>query len=67
MEQAKIDRINALARKSKVAELTTEEKKEQKKLREEYLLEFRASMTGILNNTYIEYPDGRRVKVKKKE
>lgn len=67
MEQSKIDRINELARKSKTEELTPEEKAEQKKLREEYILEFRAGMRGILDNTYIQYPDGTKVKVEKKK
>jgi uncharacterized protein YnzC (UPF0291/DUF896 family) len=68
MEQSKIDRINALAKKSKTEEgLTPEEKAEQKKLREEYILDFRAGMRGILDNTYIEYPDGTRRKVEKKD
>ena len=58
MEQKKLDRINELARKSKVEELTEEEKLEQKALREEYIREFRASMRGILNNTTIVSPDG---------
>ena len=67
MEQSKIDRINELARKSKTEELTPEEKAEQKKLREEYILEFRAEMRSILDNTYIQYPDGTKVKVEKKK
>ena len=68
MEQSKNDRINALAKKSKTEEgLTPEEKAEQKKLREEYILDFRAGMRGILDNTYIEYPDGTRRKVEKKD
>lgn len=67
MEQSKIDRINALAKKAKAQGLTDEEMTEQKKLREEYILDFRAGMRGILDNTYIEYPDGRRVKVEKKK
>jgi uncharacterized protein YnzC (UPF0291/DUF896 family) len=58
MEQAKIDRINELARKSKEQELTPEEKEEQKALREEYIKEFRASFRGILSNTVVQYPDG---------
>ena len=65
MEQSKIDRINELARKSKTEELTPEEKSEQKKLREEYILEFRAGMRGILDNTYIQYPDGTKKSLKK--
>ena len=67
MEQNKIDRINELAKKAKTEELTPEEKAEQKKLREEYILEFRAGMRGILDNTYIQYPDGTKVKVEKKK
>ena len=58
MEQKKLDRINELARKSKVEELTEEEKLEQKALREEYIRDFRASLRGILNNTTIVSPDG---------
>ena len=41
---------------------TDEEKAEQKKLREEYILDFRAGMRDILDNTYIQYPDGTRSK-----
>ncbi len=67
MEQRKLDRINELAKKAKTEELTPEEKAEQKKLREEYILEFRAGMRGILDNTYIQYPDGTKVKVEKKK
>lgn len=58
MDQKKLDRINVLARKSKIEELSEEEKLEQKALREEYIREFRASMRGILNNTTIVAPDG---------
>ena len=64
---ANIKRINELAKKSKTEELTPEEKAEQKKLREEYILEFRAGMRGILDNTYIQYPDGTKKKVEKKK
>ena len=44
MERIKIDRINELGRLSKQRELTEEEKKEQKALREEYLAEVRAQL-----------------------
>ena len=66
MEQSKIDRINFLARKSKAEGLTFEEKAEQDVLRKEYIASFRASMTGILDNTYIQRPDGSKEKVQKK-
>lgn len=67
MEQAKLDRINELARKKKASGLTPEEQAEQKVLREEYILEFRAGFRGILDNTYIQYPDGTKVKVEQKK
>ena len=67
MEQAKINRINELARKQKTPEgLTPEEKEEQALLRQEYIAGFRASMCGILDNTYIQYPDGSKKKVDSK-
>lgn len=65
MEQAKIDRINFLARKAKAEGLSDTEKEEQRLLREEYILAYRASLRGILDNTVIQYPDGRRESVKK--
>lgn len=64
MEQSKIDRINELARKAKSEGLTAAEKQEQATLREEYVLAFRASLRGILDNTVIERPDGSRESVK---
>ncbi len=67
MEQAKIERINELARKSKQGGLTEEEKAEQKVLRDEYIAAFRASLTGVLSNTYIKTPDGKKIKVEKKK
>lgn len=67
MEQKKIDRINELARKKKAEGLTEAEMLEQAALRAEYITEFRASMRGTLENTYIERPDGTREKVKSKK
>jgi uncharacterized protein YnzC (UPF0291/DUF896 family) len=46
MEKVKIDRINELARLSKERELSEEEKKEQKALREEYLKYVRQTLRG---------------------
>ncbi len=65
MTQEKIDRINALARKKRTVGLTDAETAEQKTLYQEYLAAFRASMTGILDNTVIERPDGSREPLKK--
>lgn len=58
MEQSKIDRINELARKAKVTELSPEEQAERQQLRQEYIAAFRASLTSQLDNTYIAEPDG---------
>lgn len=44
MDKVKVDRINELGRISKVRELTEEEKKEQKNLREEYIAEVRKAL-----------------------
>ena len=64
MEKAKLDRINELAAKVKRGEqLTPEELEERAALRTEYIREFRASMTGILDNTVIVRPDGTREQV----
>ena len=60
MEKEKIARINELAKKSKEVGLSEEEVAEQKTLRAEYIAEFRASFTGILENTVVQYPDGSR-------
>ena len=67
MEKEKIDRINYLAKKSKTEGLTDEEKTEQKALREEYIAGFRANLRGILDNTYIQNPDGSKTKVESKK
>ncbi len=65
MEQAKLDRINEFARRVKAGEtLTEEELAERAALRTEYIREFRASMTGILDNTVIIREDGTREQVK---
>ena len=67
MTQEKIDRINELARKVKAGEaLTEDELAERAALRTEYIREFRASMTGILDNTVIVRPDGTREQVRDK-
>lgn len=49
VSKEKIDRINALARKSKAEGLTLEEKKEQQELRKEYLENFRKSFRAQLD------------------
>jgi len=67
MEQAKIDRINQLARKAKAEGLTPEEIRERDVLRREYIESYRRSLVSQLDNTYIQYPDGSRKKLEKRE
>ena len=64
MEQRKIDRINALARKSKAEGLTEEEKAEHAQLRQEYVAAVKASLTAQLENTYLVDDKGKKHKLK---
>ena len=66
--QKEIDRINELARKAKTAEgLTAEELAERDVLRRAYIDSMKASLVGHLDNTVIQYPDGSRKPLKKKD
>lgn len=66
MEQEKIARINALARKAKAEGLTPEEIAERDVLRKEYIADVKRSLVGQLENTTIVRPDGSWQKVTKK-
>ena len=66
MEQEKIARINALARKAKAQGLTPEETAERDALRKEYIADVKRSLVGQLENTTIVRPDGTKEKVVKK-
>ncbi|MDR0851080.1 MAG: DUF896 domain-containing protein [Clostridiales Family XIII bacterium] len=50
LEKEKMERINELARKSKMCELCDAEKVEQHSLRQEYLAKFREVFRGHLEN-----------------
>lgn len=58
MEQAKIDRINELARKKKVEGLTPEELVEQAKLREEYIEGYRRAVRHHIEGIKIVDEEG---------
>lgn len=58
MDQKKIARINELYHKSKREGLTEKEKKEQFKLRQEYLATIKKNMRATLDNVSVENPDG---------
>ena len=66
MEQAKIDRINVLARKSKTEGLTEAEKEEQAALRLEYVAAVKRNLTAQLENTYLVDEKGRKRKLRHK-
>ncbi len=53
-----IDRINELARKAKTEGLSPEEKKEQQKLRGEYIEAVKKNLRAQLNNVNIQEKDG---------
>lgn len=66
MEKTKLDRINALAKKSREEGLSEEEKLEQKKLREEYIAEYRRGLEMQLESMYVLDKDGNERKLEKK-
>ncbi len=66
--QADIDRINALARKSRTPEgLTVEEKAEQMELRRRYVEAVRENLASQLDHTVIQHPDGSKTPLKPKD
>lgn len=67
MEQKKIDRINELAHLAKERELSEQELSERAALRAEYIAEWRKSAESVLENTYIQTPDGKKHKLQKKK
>ena len=67
MTQEKIDRINELARLAKQRELTAEEQAERAELRKEYIAAFRGNLEAQLKSITIQYPDGSKKKLSKKE
>ena len=57
LSKDKMNRINELARKSKTHGLTEKEKKEQKKLRDEYIKVFRESFKAQLECIEVVDPE----------
>ncbi len=70
MDARTIDRINELARKSKRTGLTSQEKEEQARLRQEYIRAIRRNLRGQLDQIDVIERDGSIVnlgeKIKKK-
>jgi uncharacterized protein YnzC (UPF0291/DUF896 family) len=67
MENSKLQRINELACIKKERELTAEELAERDALRKEYLDEWRKGAIEVLENTYIQTPDGKKHKLQRKD
>lgn len=67
MENSKLQRINELARIKKERELTAEETAERDALRKEYLDDWRKGAIEVLENTYIQTPDGKKHKLQRKD
>ena len=65
MEQKKIDRINELARKAKLGELTDEEKVERAALRQAYVNAVVGDLRSQLENTYVMDEKGNKTKLTK--
>ena len=61
-----IERINELAKIAKTRQLTKEEEKERKELREQYIKNFKNIFQNELNNVYIKNEDGTITKLEKK-
>ena len=66
MTKEQVARINELARKKKTVGLTEAELQEQAALRAQYLKDFREGFRQQLDNTYIQYEDGTKVKLQQK-
>ena len=66
MVQESLARLNELAHIAKQRPLTPEEETERAQLRKEYLANFRLAFQQQLDNTYIQYDDGTKVKLRRK-
>ncbi len=67
MEQSRIDRINALARKAKAEGLTPAEEAERAQLRQEYLASVRRNLRAQLDNIYLVDEQGNKTNLKPKQ
>ncbi|MBQ5592642.1 MAG: DUF896 domain-containing protein [Clostridia bacterium] len=66
MDQKKIDRINELARKAKVQELTPEETEERAQLRAEYVAAYKRNLVATLESVRLVDDKGNKSPLKKK-
>lgn len=67
MEQEKIERINALARKAREEGLTETEREEQRTLRREYIDTFKQGLSAQLDHTVVVDENGNRRHIRRKD
>lgn len=67
MIKEKLERINELAHIAKQRELTAEELAERDTLRREYIAEWREGAIQVLENTYVQTPDGKKHKLQHRD
>lgn len=67
MDQKRIDRINELARKAKVQELTPEETEERAQLRAEYIAAYKRNLVAALESVRVVDGKGNKSPLKKKD
>ena len=63
MENTKLNRINELAALAKLRPLSDEELAERDALRKAYVAEWREGARQVLENTWIQTPDGKKHKL----
>ena len=63
MENSKLNRINELAALARLRALTEEELAEREALRREYIAEWREGARQVLENTWVQTPDGKKHKL----
>jgi uncharacterized protein YnzC (UPF0291/DUF896 family) len=65
MEQSRIDRLNELARKAKVTDLSSNELAERDLLRKEYIASFKANLKATLDNVVVVDNQGNKKSLRK--
>lgn len=67
MPEINIERINELARIAKARALTAEEAAERETLRAAYIQAHKDSLRATLENTFVQYPDGSKKPLPKRD
>lgn len=65
MERSKIDRLNELAKKAKITDLSSIEQEERDLLRKEYIASFKANLKATLDNVVVVDNHGNKKSLRK--